>query len=93
MDHPYLLSEAQMRRIRHIFPLSHGIPRVDDRLIVSAIRGHPPHQSNRNSSPIGGVRPQRKADVHHHHQADHLGRGIEISEPAGRLFGSGHALP
>ena len=37
MDHPYLLSEAQMRRIETYFPLSHGIPRVDDRLIVSAI--------------------------------------------------------
>lgn len=33
MDHPYLLSEAQMRRIEPFFPLSHGIPRVDDRLI------------------------------------------------------------
>ena len=37
MDQPYLLSEAQMRRIEPFFPLSHGIPRVDDRLIVSAI--------------------------------------------------------
>ena len=37
MDHPYLLSEAQMRRIEPYFPLSHGIPRVDDQLIVSAI--------------------------------------------------------
>lgn len=37
MDQPYLLSEAQMRRIEPFFPLSYGIPRVDDRLIVSAI--------------------------------------------------------
>jgi len=37
MDHPYLLSEAQMRRIEPFFPLSHGIPRVGARLIVSAI--------------------------------------------------------
>ena len=37
MDQPYLLSEAQMRRIDPFFPLSHGIPRVDDQLIVSAI--------------------------------------------------------
>jgi putative transposase len=37
MDYPYLLSQAQMRRIEPYFPLSHGIPRVDDRLIVSAI--------------------------------------------------------
>ena len=33
----FMLSEAQMRRIAPYFPLSHGIPRVDDRLIVSAI--------------------------------------------------------
>ena len=37
MDLPYLLSAAQMRRIEPYFPLSHGVPRVDDRLIVSAI--------------------------------------------------------
>ena len=32
-----MLSRAQMRRIAPYFPLSHGVPRVDDRLIVSAI--------------------------------------------------------
>jgi transposase len=32
-----LLSEAQMRRIAPHFPLSHGIPRVDDRRILSGI--------------------------------------------------------
>ena len=32
-----LLSEAQMRRITPYFPLSHGIPRVDDRRIISGI--------------------------------------------------------
>jgi transposase len=31
------LSDAQMRRIEPYFPLSHGIPRVDDRRIVSGI--------------------------------------------------------
>lgn len=31
------LSEAQMRRIEPHFPLSHGIPRVDDRRIESGI--------------------------------------------------------
>ena len=31
------LSEAQMRRIKPHFPLSHGVPRVDDRRIVSGI--------------------------------------------------------
>jgi len=33
----WLLSEAQMRRIEPYFPLPHGIPRVDDRRIVSGI--------------------------------------------------------
>jgi putative transposase len=33
----FLLSEAQMRRIELYFPLSHGIARVDDRRVVSAI--------------------------------------------------------
>jgi putative transposase len=33
----FLLSPAQMRRITPHFPLSHGISRVDDRRIVSAI--------------------------------------------------------
>ncbi|KQN02302.1 transposase [Sphingobium sp. Leaf26] len=29
------LSEAQMRRIEPYFPLSHGVPRVEDRRIIS----------------------------------------------------------
>ena len=32
-----MLSEAQMRRIEPYFPLSHGIPRVDDRRVLSGI--------------------------------------------------------
>jgi putative transposase len=31
------LSEAQMRRIEPYFPRSHGVPRVDDRRILSGI--------------------------------------------------------
>jgi putative transposase len=37
VDDLFMLGETQMRRITPYFPLSHGIPRVDDRLIVSAI--------------------------------------------------------
>jgi transposase len=37
MDDLFLLSEAQMRRIAPFFPLSHGIPRVDDRRVISGI--------------------------------------------------------
>lgn len=37
MSDLFLLSEAQMRRIKPYFPLSHGIPRVDDRLVISGI--------------------------------------------------------
>ncbi|QFQ89146.1 hypothetical protein F8A10_17315 [Paracoccus kondratievae] len=34
-----LLSERQMVRISPFFPLSHGMPRVDDRRVVSGIVG------------------------------------------------------
>lgn len=37
MSDPWLSSEAQMRRIGPYFPLLHGIPRVDDRWILSGI--------------------------------------------------------
>jgi putative transposase len=33
----FWLSEAQMRRIEPCFPLSHGVPRVDDRRVISGI--------------------------------------------------------
>lgn len=33
----FLLSEAQMARIAPHFPLPHGVPRVDDRRVVSGI--------------------------------------------------------
>ncbi len=33
----FLLSEEQMARISPYFPLSHGVPRVDDRRVISGI--------------------------------------------------------
>ena len=59
MDDLFLLSEAQMRRIKPYFPLSRGIVRVDDRRVVSGIvfvirnglrwrdapRGYGPHKT------------------------------------------------
>lgn len=33
----FLLSERQMARISPFFPLSHGVPRVDDRRVISGI--------------------------------------------------------
>ena len=33
----FLLSESQMARIAPHFPLAHGVPRVDDRRVVSGI--------------------------------------------------------
>ena len=33
----FLLSERQMARISPFFPLLHGVPRVDDRRVVSGI--------------------------------------------------------
>ena len=32
-----LLSESQMERIEPFFPLAHGVPRVDDRRVLSGI--------------------------------------------------------
>ncbi|WP_156353025.1 MULTISPECIES: IS5 family transposase [unclassified Sphingomonas] len=37
MNDLLLLSKAQMRRIEPCFPLSHGVPRVDDRRVLSGI--------------------------------------------------------
>src|SRR5690349_19614769 len=37
MSVPFLLTPAQMRRIRPQFPLSHGVPRVGDRRVISGI--------------------------------------------------------
>ena len=37
MSVPFLLTSAQMQRIRPHFPLSHGIPRVGDRRVLSGI--------------------------------------------------------
>jgi putative transposase len=37
MSDLFWLSRAQMRRIEPFFPLSHGIPRVDDRRVISGI--------------------------------------------------------
>jgi transposase len=37
MSELFLLSKAQMARILPHFPLAHGVPRVDDRRVVSGI--------------------------------------------------------
>ena len=37
MSDLFFLSERQLRRISPYFPLSHGIPRVDDRRVLSGI--------------------------------------------------------
>ena len=37
MSDLFWLSEARLRRIRPFFPLSHGIPHVDDRRLISGI--------------------------------------------------------
>ena len=34
---PFLLTTTQMRRLSPHFPLSHGVPRVDDRRLLSGI--------------------------------------------------------
>jgi len=59
MSDLFLLSAAQMARISPFFPLSHGVPRVDDRRVISGIiyvirhglqwkdapRGYGPHKT------------------------------------------------
>ena len=37
MSDLFWLSEAQMRQIEPYFPLSHGMPRVDDRRVISGV--------------------------------------------------------
>ena len=37
MSDLFLLSEQQMARIAPYFPLAHGVPRVDDRRVISGI--------------------------------------------------------
>ncbi|MBB3884892.1 transposase [Acetobacter oeni] len=37
MSDLFLLSERQMELIRPYFPLAHGVPRVDDRRVLSGI--------------------------------------------------------
>lgn len=37
MSDLFWLTEAQMERLRPFFPLSHGVPRVDDRRVLSGI--------------------------------------------------------
>ena len=37
MSDQFWLSEAQLKKIKPYFPLSHGVPRVDDRKVVSGI--------------------------------------------------------
>jgi transposase len=37
MSEEFLLSKQQLNRIKPYFPLSHGVPRVDDRRVISGI--------------------------------------------------------
>lgn len=37
MDDLFWLTAAQMERLKPFFPLSHGVPRVDDRRVLSGI--------------------------------------------------------
>jgi len=46
------LSDARMRRISPYFPLSHGIPRVDDRRVISELFPDPQWASVRYATRI-----------------------------------------
>ena len=49
----FLLSERQMARISPCFPLSHGVPRVDDRRVVSGIVYVIRNGLQRKDAPLG----------------------------------------
>ena len=49
----FLLSERQMARISPFFPLSHGVPRVDDRRVVSGIVYVIKHGLQWKDGPVG----------------------------------------
>ncbi len=48
-----LLSRAQMRRIEPLFPRSRGLPRVDDRRVISGIVYVIRHGLQWNDAPVG----------------------------------------
>ena len=53
MNIPFLLSEAQMAVVSPYFPLSHGVLRVDDRLVVYVIRnGLQWHDAPKSYGPV-----------------------------------------
>ncbi|KQM61306.1 transposase [Sphingomonas sp. Leaf16] len=72
MNDLLLLSKAQMRRIEPCFPLSHGVPRVDDRRVLSGIlfvirnglrwRDAPAAYGPLGSGPIKWLRDWRRID-------------------------------
>ncbi|WP_354857728.1 hypothetical protein [Acetobacter fabarum] len=37
MSDVFMLSERQIERVEPFFPLAHGVPRVDDRRVLSGI--------------------------------------------------------
>ncbi len=53
MSDLYLLSRAQFNRIHPYFPLSHGVPRVDDFRVVSEIIYVIKHGLQRKDAPVG----------------------------------------
>lgn len=48
---PYLLTLIQLRRMARHFPLSHGVPRVDDRRVISGIIHVIRHGLQRHDTP------------------------------------------
>lgn len=59
MDDLFLLSEVQFNRIRRYFPLSHGVPRVDDLRVVSGIIYFIKHGLQWKDAPRAMVRTRR----------------------------------
>ncbi|RTL78621.1 MAG: transposase [Hyphomicrobiales bacterium] len=59
----FFLSAAQMARISHHFPLSHGVPRVDDRRVVSGIVYVSKHSLQWKNAPSRLLKTPRSAGI------------------------------
>lgn len=74
-----LLSDGQMRRIEPYLPLSHGAPRVDDRLILSGIF------SSSATGCDGAMSPGNMARIRRSTTASSAGAGQRIQPDFGQI--------
>ncbi|CUA99567.1 Transposase [Pannonibacter indicus] len=77
----YLLSPAQMAKIEPFFPLSHGVPRVDDRRVISGIIYVLKHGLQWKDAPkdYGRLEGWRRIATRHDRRADVFMAAITIA--------------